>query len=288
MSIALDQGTKDAKPRQCPGLVIRVRNLSDHTIYLNRPLDPLVVLSFDIRSPSGRNLSPKQHEFTHGSRQATRLKPNEIFDYRPIDLRSLCDVSEPGTYTILLKQKVLLDPGLIEVTSNPLAIALPVRAFDSPAIQWGPLTNGVQVSIVLHESGKQAKPGQSFAFVIRIRNLSDRIVYLPRTPDPLVFRSFDIRSPSGHNLSPKPHEYNRGARWAEGVKPNEVFQYPPLDMGALCDLSEPGAYTILVKQKVLRDPGPLEVTSNCLTVNVPAQAEQKPPSGTNQSSIPGF
>ena len=90
MSIALAQSTNGAKSTQAFPLVIRVRNLSDQTVYLPRSGDPLVFLSFRIRAPSGRDLSPAPHEYTPGSqRAASRVKAKHLFSYPPIGLTLL-------------------------------------------------------------------------------------------------------------------------------------------------------------------------------------------------------
>ena len=169
------------------------------------------------------------------------------------------------------------------------AAACQSRAGSSPTVEWGPVTNGVQLSIALRQREEQKESGKPGDLVVCTRNVSEHTVHVVRYGDPLEEFSFRIRFPSGRNVSLEQRPYPPGsARFTIEVKPNDAFSHPAIGLQSVCDLSEAGRYSIVLKEKVLAPGGPTEVTSNPLSSTVKAATSRKPPSSTNQTSIPGF
>lgn len=153
----------------------------------------------------------------------------------------------------------------------------------TPPLPWGPPTNGIQLSLTSNASTNGADTAQSLMLLIRIRNLSDRMLYVDLPLDPLRVFSFSIRSPSGRDLSTTPDRDKPGSRSTAQLKPKQERAYRRIALASICDLSEPGSYTIVVRQVVFLPAAYVQVTSNPLSITLPAGPSPKPPSGTNVS-----
>ena len=127
MSIALADNRTNITVGEDFALTIRFRNLSTNkmiTVYqVNGTIyDP--TYSFEIISPSGRDVSPDTKKLKPGdSGVVLFLVPHQIVDIR-FDLGQLCKLGETGTYNIVAR-KTLWSPTIrttITVTSNPLSV----------------------------------------------------------------------------------------------------------------------------------------------------------------------
>jgi hypothetical protein len=111
-------------------LALRLKNVSDKTLSVVRTSDPLADLVFVITSPSGKNISPKRHSYQPSSpRFSDAIGRDETFAFPQIDFRAICELSEPGSYRLTVKEVIFLPTGTTgshkcEIVSNPLEIVV--------------------------------------------------------------------------------------------------------------------------------------------------------------------
>jgi hypothetical protein len=126
ISIKLKEPAKEIKTNEPVIATINIKNTSTNEILMllieNAPTD----FSWNITSPSGKDLSPTNSFPVWGSSLFPRLKPLELreIDY---DLSSICSFNDAGTYKVVVKKEVFfLSPvrKKCEITSNPLDVVI--------------------------------------------------------------------------------------------------------------------------------------------------------------------
>jgi hypothetical protein len=127
MSITIKDKTGPIKTNEPFCLLIKIRDTSTNaTLYFHKWLAINVNPSFivDVRSPSGKNLSPNANVVASGSGFDVSIPPKQVYEYE-FNLSYLCKFDELGTYTITVAQ--LLGSGGKNgwwVISNPLPLTV--------------------------------------------------------------------------------------------------------------------------------------------------------------------
>jgi len=127
MSIAIKDEPGPIKIDEPFRLLIKIKNGSTNaTLYFNRWLAINVNPSFlvDVRSPSGKNLSPNANVVASGSGFVVSIPPKQVYEYE-FNLSYLCRFNELWIYTITVGQ--LLGSGGKNgwwVISNPLPLTV--------------------------------------------------------------------------------------------------------------------------------------------------------------------
>jgi len=105
---------------------ICLKNVSDKLFSVVRTSDPLTDFSFEVTSPSGKNVSPKKHSYQPSSpRFSDAIKPGEVFSFPKIDFRSVCELKVSGSYKVVAKTMISSSTGQsCEVASNPLNVSV--------------------------------------------------------------------------------------------------------------------------------------------------------------------
>lgn len=146
---------------------------------------------------------------------------------------------------------------------------------------WGPATNGLQMSIRLAGTNEEVRVSEPFSLSVRYRNVSTNEIisvfdYVYREDDDRY--SFIVISPSGKDISPtiKPTLDGSG-----GIHVLHAGQ--ALDLGfklsELCKFDEAGIYTVTARFRdleLIRTHQAFEVVSNALKIEVVPKKEGNP------------
>ena len=130
ISVQLKDPEKEIKINQTVNLVIYIKNVStNETLYVFQSLavviDSYIDFSFNIISPSGKDISPKQSKYWNGgSAGIYPLLPGQVKEFS-YNLSYICKFDEVGTYKVIVKKKFgLWQDGKCEAASNPLTITV--------------------------------------------------------------------------------------------------------------------------------------------------------------------
>ncbi len=131
MRIRLNEPSKQITTNSAVTVSIQIKNVSTNETLLFQAASLSTDFTWMITSPSGKDVPPKQLERSGVaiSSWLPRLKPQEAreADYT---LNSICDFSEVGTYTLVVKKQVALVESwpskrhACEIISNPLKIVV--------------------------------------------------------------------------------------------------------------------------------------------------------------------
>jgi hypothetical protein len=126
ISITLKEPAKEIKTNEPIIVVIQIKNTSTNEILLFRIKNVPTDFTWNIVSPSGKDLSPTNQFPAGGSGSFPKLKPLELSgaDY---NLREVCSFNEVGTYKVFAKKEVffiLPTRKKCEIISKPLDIVI--------------------------------------------------------------------------------------------------------------------------------------------------------------------
>jgi hypothetical protein len=130
---------------------------------------------------------------------------------------------------------------------------------------WGPVTNGIQISIGLRDNAAvQVGRTNSIILSVRTRNVSTNVVYFTlsnKISDSPDF-SLGVISPSGKQIQPRPKPLS-GSGAIVVVHPNETNLFE-VNLRDFCNYDEVGTYEITVAsgQCILGKSKPFVVSSN--------------------------
>jgi hypothetical protein len=125
MSLTLKNSDKDINTNQAVILEVRLKNVSSDIINIVRT-DPVADFSYLVTLPSGKIISKMAKDVATDNdfiiqRQLFPLKPNDTCLFPRIDLRSVCNLNETGTYSVTVKRRMPFPYAQgCEVVSNPL------------------------------------------------------------------------------------------------------------------------------------------------------------------------
>jgi hypothetical protein len=131
LSIGINGGDTEVKSNQPVNLSIRLKNLSSNdNIQFLLPIAPAIDsdFSFEITSPTGRDISPARNHLS-GSASLITIKPHESVDYK-FALTEIFRFTEVGTYKIVAKRLVRKDG---QVVSNTLYLNVVPGEWKKPA-----------------------------------------------------------------------------------------------------------------------------------------------------------
>jgi hypothetical protein len=152
-----------------------------------------------------------------------------------------------------------------------LVVSVVVQAFgsDSPAGDWGTVTNNLQMCIKLGGDMNEAKVGQPLDLIIRIRNLSTNETYFwiePHTEVQDALYKIIVTAPSGKNVSPTmPYVPMAGSGATRSAEPGGT-NVCDLNLENLFRFEEAGTYKISAQREIMGPIGNSGVRSNGLTI----------------------
>ena len=162
------------------------------------------------------------------------------------------------------------------------------KAFADEAnnMEWGAISNNVQMSIAARGGEKTIKTNQPVSLIVRIKNVSTNQLYFSylyplETTQNL---SWLVVSPSGKDVSPVRQPVFRVSVVSRQIDPSEVFRFE-YSVSSICSFHEIGTYKIVATIDVGTKPHePLRVNSNPLYLTViPSewvpQTTNAPPAG---------
>ena len=124
-------------------------------------------------------------------------------------------------------------------------------AAEPGSVEWGSVTNGLQMSISLERAGRQVQVHEPVSLVVRLKNLSTNETwsfYRAHAAETSPCFSFVITSPTGKDISPKAQPFHGSGHFVD-LGPGQSCQ-ARLDLGYLCRFEEIGTYQITVKCSV--------------------------------------
>jgi hypothetical protein len=156
--------------------------------------------------------------------------------------------------------------------------AVEVFADETNKIEWGAITNNVQISISVKDGLATIRTNQPFSLLVRIRNVStNQAISVYRWVGTQVDPGFSwvVVSPSGKDVSPIAELAAHGSGAFHHINPNQTFEYE-FNLSSLCKFGEIGTYKIVFKMNTSESPHKLcWVVSDPLYLTV-VQGEWKP------------
>jgi hypothetical protein len=143
------------------------------------------------------------------------------------------------------------------------------------ANDWGPSTNGIQMSIHLAGYKSDVKTNEPFALSVRYRNIStNEIVSIYECVDMEGDDnySFIVKSPSGKDISPAKKFYPGGSGAVHVLRPGQTLEFG-YELSDLCKFDETGTYIVIASFSQIDPVGPdpaFNVVSNPLQIKVVA------------------
>jgi hypothetical protein len=148
--------------------------------------------------------------------------------------------------------------------------AVKVFADATNDLEWGAMTNNVQMSIGTINGTATIKTNQPFSLIVRMKNVStNQITFGYRYPlETTENLSWLVVSPSGKDVSPVRQPALRGSSVSRQIDPNEIFQFE-YSLSSICSFHEIGTYKIVAIIDVGTKPHePRRVDSNPLYLAV--------------------
>lgn len=142
--------------------------------------------------------------------------------------------------------------------------------------QWGPVTNGAQMSITIAGGKNHIKTGEAFRLTVRIRNISTNEVlsfYNAARPNADITDGLAcvVISPSGQDISPVTEAASLGGSGGfANARPGRSIQYE-FPLSQLCRLQEIGTYKIMARKRTItatHAKNAVVLTSNIVSLSV--------------------
>ena len=308
MSIRLEGADLNIRTNQPVTLLICITNASANATIRFRSQnrvedDP--TYSVSVISPSGNDIALSTSGIFHGrgSGIAVSVGPGQARSF-VFNVSRFCRFQELGAYRVTITKMVMSSEthGPFVVTSNPLSISVvpgrwegpssmaPRAAADAAApLKWGPITNGMRMSIRYEGRPRDIKTNEPLVLVIRFENVTDDKAYssyqaVGISTNPLNSVLYTVTTPSGKSLAPKRGE------WSADGSGKFIMVRPKQSEEILCTPSpifhfnEIGVYTIVAEKAFVPVGGRTNsflVRSNPLSVSV-VPGEWKTQSGAGK------
>ena len=141
------------------------------------------------------------------------------------------------------------------------------------ADDWGPATNGIQMSIRLKSKASEIKMNQPIMLSVCFSNISTNERFRIYRANAIEFDSgysWSVISPSGKDISPNMEKIRESESWGSfALLPNKAIEFD-FNLSHLCKFSEIGTYKIIGRKAIdfYGSNKSIKVVSNPLSVTV--------------------